>query len=71
MSHSHPNFKRISQRIREMRKNKGITQEQLAEYVDVNIRFIAYVEAGIKKPSFTTLFRIAEALGTTIDPLTY
>ena len=71
MSLNYPNFNRIAMRIREKRKAKGMTQEKLAEHAGVTTQFIGFIEIGIKKPSFTTLFRIAESLGTTIDPFVY
>ena len=49
-------------KIRTLRKAAGLTQEQLAEMVDVSVNFIGYVERGQRAPSIKTLEQIAQAL---------
>ena len=56
-------------KIRELRKAKGWTQEQLAKAVGVSTNFIGYVERGVRKPSLNTLERIARALGVATKDL--
>ena len=55
---------RIGAFLKALRKEKGLTQEQLAEAVGLSPVFISHVEApGIDKTvSLGTLFAIAEAL---------
>ena len=56
------NYKKLGLKIAYFRKLKGLTQEQLAEILDVDTSFIGQIEApNIYKP-ITTLFRIADAL---------
>ncbi|MBQ9851543.1 MAG: helix-turn-helix transcriptional regulator [Ruminiclostridium sp.] len=59
-------FKQIGLKIAYYRKLQGLTQEKLAEKMDVATPYIGQIEApNIYKPiSLTTLFRIAEALDT-------
>ena len=59
-------FKHVGLKIAYYRKMQGLTQEQLAEKMDVATAYIGQIEAaGMYKPiSLTTLFRIAEALNT-------
>lgn len=58
------NYKKLGLKIAYFRKLKGLTQEQLAEILDVDTSFIGQIEAtNIYKPiTLTTLFRIADAL---------
>jgi ribosome-binding protein aMBF1 (putative translation factor) len=49
--------------IREQRKARGITQEKLAELVDLHPRIVQKMEAGELNPKATTLIRIQAAVG--------
>ncbi len=49
-------------RIREKRKEKGLSQERLAKLVQVSQPFIAEIESGRKKPSVDVLMRICAVL---------
>ncbi|WP_028978181.1 helix-turn-helix domain-containing protein [Sporocytophaga myxococcoides] len=48
--------------VRELRIEKGITQEKLAELADLDRAFIYHLEAGNKEPSLTTIFKISDGL---------
>ena len=54
--------KKIGQRIREIRKKRGLTQEQLAEKTGVTDKFIGAVERGESFASFAKLEAIAKSL---------
>jgi len=54
----------IGQKIVELRKLKGYTQEELAEEAKLNLRTIQRIENGENKPSGNTLKLICEALET-------
>lgn len=56
-------------RIKEVREKIGITQEQLAEKVNVSKEFISYIENGHKDPSISLLKKIARVLNTTMKDL--
>lgn len=64
-----PIKKLLGERIRELRKAKGLTQEQLAELVGVEPRHISRVEGGYSSPSIERLARIAEILEVPIKEL--
>ena len=57
-------YQNIGLKISYFRKRRGLTQEQLAEKMEVATSFIGQIEApNIKKSiSLDTLFRIAKAL---------
>lgn len=54
----------IGQKIVQLRKSKGYTQEELAERAKVNLRTIQRIENDENKPSGNTLKLICEALDT-------
>ena len=58
---------RIGQRIAELRKERGLTQTQLAERCGLQQAHIARIEAGRYSVGLDTLALIAEALGRKID----
>ena len=49
--------------LRAYRLEKGLTQEQLSERVDVVRSFICTLESGKKQPSLDMMLRLADALG--------
>ena len=58
----------LGKRIREERLKKGLTQEQLAEKVDISLNFMSLIENG-KNMSVQTLINLANALDVSIDYL--
>lgn len=56
-------------RIRELRKGFGLSQEQLAELVDVDPRYISRIELGKSSPSLATLEAIARSMKIQIRDL--
>lgn len=57
-------YRNIGRRVREERRRRGWTQEQLAEKADSHLSFIGQLERGIKKPSLVTLKKLADAFET-------
>lgn len=62
-----PNFKTIGKKIRERRKALGITQECVANHLDVNPSHISNIECGRANPSLTALIAIANLLQCSVD----
>ena len=60
-------FKAIGLKIKERRKSLGITQEQIANHLDVNPSHISNIECGHCNPSLTALVCIANILECSID----
>lgn len=58
---------RIGRRIAELRKDRGLSQVQLAERCGMHQGHIARVELGKYSVGIDTLVNIAEALGCEID----
>lgn len=61
--------KELGERIRELRKSAGITQEELGEKASLNYKFIGELERGQVNVSIDSLARIADALGVRIGDL--
>jgi len=55
---------RIGTRIRRVRHARGLTLVQLADLSELSHPFLSQLERGLARPSFTSLERIARALGT-------
>lgn len=63
------NYKTIGKNVRSARRSKDITQEQLANMLDITPTYISAIENGNSKPSLSTISMIASKLDTTIDRL--
>jgi transcriptional regulator with XRE-family HTH domain len=63
------NLKAVGQRIQQARRNKNLTQEQLAEIVGLSPTHISVIERGGKPTKITNLVEIANALGVSADEL--
>lgn len=61
------NYKVIGQKIRERRQSLGVTQEFIANKLDVNPSHISNIECGRANPSLTALIRIANILQCSVD----
>ena len=48
--------------LRELRSERGISQEKLAEYCDLDRTYISLLERGHRQPTITTVFKISKAL---------
>lgn len=59
----------MGDRIKEARKNRGMTQEQLAEGLDVSVEFISQIERGLKLPSMQVFIKLLEVLNVSADYL--
>ncbi len=55
--------KRFGERVRELRKQKGLSQESLALACDLDRTYIGGVERGERNISLINIHKIAEALG--------
>ena len=56
--------KALGLRIRELRKSKNYTQEQLAELINVEPNTISNMECGRNYPNFATLEKTLDVLGS-------
>lgn len=60
-------FSKIGKKIKELRMEKNLTQEYVANATDVNTSHISNIENNRVKVSLTTLVQICNALDTTVD----
>lgn len=60
-------FKAIGLKIKERRQSQGITQEMVANHLDVNPSHISNIECGCANPSLTALIKIANLLHCSVD----
>ena len=59
----------MGDRIRESRKKRGLTQEALAEKIDITLEYISQIERGLKIPSMQVFIKLVEALDVSSDYL--
>ena len=59
----------VCERIRQLRKQKGWTLEQLAALCGVSRSMLSQVERGTANPTLAVAFRIAKAFGVTLGDL--
>ena len=59
----------FAKRLRELRQQKGMTQEELASESGLSISFIRSVEQGVNAPSFESLEALAKALAVEVREL--
>jgi len=59
----------LGARIKELRKARRLTQEQLSEKINIDPKHLSRIEVGKSYPSLDTLERIARELGVEIKEL--
>lgn len=59
-------LERYGQRIKELRKQKNLTQEKLAEKARLHYTYIGTVERGEKNISMINIEKISKALGVSL-----
>lgn len=61
--------KQLGQRIQQLRKGKGLTQENLSLESDISRSHIAMIEAGKRDITISSMFKISRALGVTLSDI--
>ena len=59
----------LGQKMREARKKKDLTQQELADLSHVSVKQIAKIEKGEINPSYLILKALANVLPFSLDPL--
>lgn len=62
-------MKVFGKRVAEVRKSRGVTQQQLAEMTNMSVVAIAYIETGKRWARLGTLNKIAKHLDVNISDL--
>lgn len=63
-------MKIFSERLKQLRKERGLTQKGMAELLGLKLRAYQYYESGEHEPSLDNLVIVADTLQTSIDYLT-
>ncbi len=61
---------RVGLNVQGLRRDQGLSQEELAHRANVHQTYLSGVERGRRNPSVMVLARIAEALGADVEDLT-
>ena len=59
----------MGERLRELRKEKGVTQKEVADAIGVTFSAYAHYEQGIREPSNQVLISLCKYYGVTSDYL--
>jgi len=54
--------KLLGRRVQSLRKNRGYTQEQLAELININPKYLSSIERGEENPTLDLFLRLAQGL---------
>lgn len=60
----------FGERVKSLRKSKGLTQAQLAIILGIKERMLRHYEKGGHKPDYEGLIKIADFFGVSLDYLT-
>ena len=64
-----PEHAALGEAVRRLRLEAEMSQEELAEAAGTDLTQVGGVERGVRNPSYTTLLRLAAALGTSVGEL--
>ena len=59
----------FGERLKLLRKERKVSQKELAEYLGISIRGYQFYESGDNEPNIKTLTALADFYGVTIDYL--
>lgn len=62
-------LKEFGRQVATVRKQKGITQEKLAEIVGLHRTYIGFIEQGKRNPSIGNIYKIAKTLDIKLKDL--
>ena len=61
--------KKLLNNLEELRKNAGLTQQELSESADVSRKSINAIENGVYVPSTVLVLKISKTLGCKVEDL--
>jgi transcriptional regulator with XRE-family HTH domain len=59
----------LGRAISELRREKGLTQEELAQRVELHESYISFIESGRRNPTWGTVLRISRGLEVPMSEL--
>lgn len=65
------NYREIGQRVRALRKQRHITQAEMAEQLEISTSFLGHIERGTRILSLETLAKIAKLFVVPVDYLIF
>ena len=60
---------RFGNRMKELRKKKGLSQEKLALDIEMDLTSVNEIENGHRSPKLITMYKISRALGVNLRDL--
>lgn len=60
---------RFGERLRDLRKRAGLSQEELAHEAGLDRTYVSGIERGVRNPSLRNIARLAGALGIHVREL--
>ncbi|TYP56804.1 helix-turn-helix transcriptional regulator [Thermosediminibacter litoriperuensis] len=57
--------------LKDLRKQKGVTQSTVAEFLGISVRYYSMLETGRRTPGFLLARRIADYYGVKIDDINF
>lgn len=64
-----PRLVAFGERVRQIRKEKGLSQEALADLAGIDRSYIGHIERGDQNITLTKIHQIADALGVLVTDL--
>jgi transcriptional regulator with XRE-family HTH domain len=64
-----PEHAALGEAVRQLRLEAEMSQEELAEAAGTDLTQVGGIERGVRNPSYTTLLRLAGALGTSVGEM--
>ena len=62
-------IKALGQRVRDLRNEKKMSMEKLAEHSSIDYRQLSYIELGQTDPSLSTLYALCKGLNINLTEL--
>lgn len=63
------NLLAFGQRVKYLRKNKGLSQEEMAALAGIDRSYMGHIERGEKNITLTKIYQISDALGIDVADL--
>lgn len=62
-------YEKFGERVKKLRKDRDLSQEELAELIKRDPRTVVAIETGKRNPTLNTINKIAQALKITLPEL--
>jgi transcriptional regulator with XRE-family HTH domain len=66
LAHRRELLRKLGESVRSYRQERALTQEALAESLDISVAYVSLIERGGRNPPYTTVVAIARALGVAV-----